>query len=134
MELTNEQLQEIANIVMNKLAKNDLVISQKASEIKISYPDKALDNSYNQTFSGSGDNVAGDKTPRNYYGNNETLILSSELNKIIENLSKETNQNPEQILRKAIALIKIAIYSSLRVIEVQLKLILRFHTLTSSIV
>ncbi|MGK7880735.1 MAG: ATP-binding cassette domain-containing protein [Crocosphaera sp.] len=111
MELTEEQLQEIADILEQKLTK------EAKTTIKIAFlgSNGAGKSSFVENILGKEkkifDEENTDKTTETITSNPQNTFLSPELNKVLEKLSQETNQSTEEILRKAIALIRIAIIS-----------------------
>ncbi len=117
MQLTDEQLQKIADIVVKKMEDKGLVVSHLTSLFPTTYRDELHGNEGNDSLYGGG----GDDQLYGGFGNDS---LSSEVDKtellanilsnedqILRTLAQETQQNAKEVLRKAIALIKIAIYA-----------------------
>ncbi|MDJ0580527.1 hypothetical protein [Crocosphaera sp.] len=114
MELTNEQSPERVQLyemfeMLNSLER-ELVITSDVSrnfEVKLSikevkYHIKELTEIINKEDTNEIRDI---KSCRR-----KDMSLSPKLNQVLEKLSQETNQSTEEILRKAIPLIKIAIY------------------------
>ncbi|MDJ0602077.1 MAG: hypothetical protein QNJ37_24955 [Crocosphaera sp.] len=126
MQLTDEQLQKIADIVVKKMEDKGLVVSHLTSLFPTTYRDELHGNEGNDIIYGNegNDYLDGGGGDDQLYGGFGNDSLSSEVDKtellanilsnedqILRTLAQETQQNAKEVLRKAIALIKIAIYA-----------------------